>query len=192
MKQYSYKVVTAPTTEPVSLSEVKNHLKIDHNDEDNYLSALISAARQWCEEFLWRYLLNTEAELFINEFTKTIYVGRGCNEITEIAYLDDDSVYQVIPNSNYYLDLHSQPAVIEFNNYSLPVTTKKLNLLRIKIKAGFGDDASDIPAPIKSAILLIVGHLYENRQDEITGTIVSALQFNSKYLLLPYRINTFL
>ncbi len=192
MNLLSYKIITPPAALPVSLAEAKNHLKIDHNDEDTYVESLIEAATKWAEEYTWRFLIDTEAQLFINNFENKIYVGKGCNDISEIAYLDNNDAYQVIPSTNYYLDLNCQPAIIQFkDSYSFPVTSEKLNLIRISLTAGFGPAASDVPSPIKSAILLMVGHLYENRQDEISGTVVSKFSINSKFLLNPYRINTF-
>ena len=35
----------------VTVDEIKTHLKIEHNDEDGYLSALITAAQATAEDF---------------------------------------------------------------------------------------------------------------------------------------------
>lgn len=50
---------------------------------------------------------------------------------------------------------------------------------------------SDIVAnpAIVAAILLIIGHLYENREQEVTGTTSTELKFSAKNLLFPYRID---
>jgi len=44
-------LITAPLIEPVTLAEAKVHLKIDHADEDTYISSLISSARRFCEKY---------------------------------------------------------------------------------------------------------------------------------------------
>lgn len=41
---------------------------------------------------------------------------------------------------------------------------------------------------IKFAILLVVGHLYANREDNVAGTIVSELKLGARALLQPYRV----
>jgi hypothetical protein len=46
-----------------------------------------------------------------------------------------------------------------------------------------------VPLPIKQAMYLIIGHLYENRQDVVTGTQVHEIPDSSKYLLESYRNN---
>lgn len=49
------------------------------------------------------------------------------------------------------------------------------------------------PAPmvvngaIRSAILLLCGHLYANREDVVTGASVSRIPMGARELLLPYR-----
>lgn len=45
---------------------------------------------------------------------------------------------------------------------------------------------SQIPAPIKSALKLMIGHLFEHREDVVVGASVTELPLNSKYLLEPY------
>ncbi len=45
-----------------------------------------------------------------------------------------------------------------------------------------------VDAGLKSGILLILGHLYEDKQDVVTGTIVSQVPMGSQYVLQPYRV----
>ena len=55
-----------------------------------------------------------------------------------------------------------------------------------------GTDPMVVTDAIKSAMLLILGHLYENREDVVvgsTGNAAVALPMGSQYLLQPYRLN---
>lgn len=45
-----------------------------------------------------------------------------------------------------------------------------------------------INGSVRAAILLTVGHLYANREQEIIGSITSELKFSARNLLMPYRI----
>lgn len=59
--------------------------------------------------------------------------------------------------------------------------------------AAAGDAAGDRPIvmndSIRAAVLLTVGHLYANREENVTGTIVSELKTGVQSLLMPYRIS---
>lgn len=41
---------------------------------------------------------------------------------------------------------------------------------------------------VRAAVLLMLGHLYRNREEVITGTIVSEMKEGARNLLWPYRI----
>jgi hypothetical protein len=49
------------------------------------------------------------------------------------------------------------------------------------------DDKGDIPMPVKHAMLLQVGELYNSREINAYGVSVTATQYGFKYLLDPYR-----
>ena len=49
---------TPPAVEPVTVAEAKAHLRVDISDDDTYIGTLITAAREWCEEYLDRSALN--------------------------------------------------------------------------------------------------------------------------------------
>lgn len=53
-------------------------------------------------------------------------------------------------------------------------------------------DAGDRPLvanpPFTAAVLLIVAHLYDNRQEVVTGTIATQVPFGAEKILWPYRV----
>lgn len=51
-----------------------------------------------------------------------------------------------------------------------------------------GDSPMVCNKQIKSACLLILGHLYANREDVVTGTISTEIPRGSEALLTPHRI----
>ncbi|MGH9505048.1 MAG: head-tail connector protein [Terriglobales bacterium] len=46
-----FTIETQPTSEPVSLDEAKNFLRVDITDDDDFISLMITAARESCEAF---------------------------------------------------------------------------------------------------------------------------------------------
>jgi len=62
------KLVTPPAVEPVTLDEAKAHLRLDSNEDDTYVSALIAAARERVELFLRRALITQTFEFTLDGF----------------------------------------------------------------------------------------------------------------------------
>jgi uncharacterized phiE125 gp8 family phage protein len=58
MRFLSLQLVTPPTAEPVSLALAKQHLRVDYPDDDGYIPVLITAAREWCENYMQRRIFN--------------------------------------------------------------------------------------------------------------------------------------
>ena len=68
MKYRSLTRETAPALEPVTLAEAKAHLRVDISDDDDLITAIIKAAREYCEEYLDRTLVHTQWTMRMDAF----------------------------------------------------------------------------------------------------------------------------
>jgi len=63
------------------------------------------------------------------------------------------------------------------------------NSMAVAVAVGeAGDSPMLINPAIKAACLLILGHLYANREDVVTGTIATVMPMGSQALLTPHRV----
>ena len=109
-------------------------------------------------------------------------------EVSRLEYYDTTNTKITYHHSNYTLNKYTnQKNFIEINkDVTLPEVYDRADAIQISFTAGMGSAGADVPDAIKQAILLIVGHLYEKREDT-----VSRLPKASEYLLEPYRIKTY-
>lgn len=188
---YRTNVVTAPTKEPVDLPEMKNHLRVDINDDDSLILALTQAAREWCEDFRRQSFITQTWDLYVDSFPASFELPRGpVQSVTGVYYTPDDEIETEVDSSSYVTDLVSEPARIVLDTgESWPSDTlTPVNGVRVRYVAGYGDDTA-VPETIRSAIKLLVGHLYENREDVVIaqGITISQVPFGVKALLWPGR-----
>ena len=185
-----YKVITAPAAEPVTTDEAKKHLNVTTADDDAYIGTLITAAREYVENIIRRSLMTQTIQATLDKFAECIELERGpAQSIESIKYIDFDGVEQTLAASDYQTDLVTvPPRIVAAYGKSWPATRDQLNAVTIEFIAGYGDAAADVPQPIKQAMLLYIGHLYENRESVITGTMVSETPQGVNALLSPYRV----
>ena len=177
------KVSVQPTVEPVSLDEARKHLRLtpmgsppEHPD-DTYVEGCISAAREWVEIFLARSIALKTYEMALDKFSATIKVLPPVQEIVSVQYTDPDTLDLTdIPQAGYYLDTFMEPGwMLPALNTDWPTSAPVANGIRIKFRSGYTDGESPndtpLPKPIKQAILLLIGDMYENREASIVGTI---------------------
>lgn len=168
MNVWRYTQSVAPTSEPVTRSEAKLHLRVDHEDEDTLIDDLITAARQTVERATRRQLMTAT------------WVGRGDQfpthgqpvylqwpplvSVTSISYLDLAGDSQTWSASDYQVDIYGVRGNIRpAYNESYPSTYSVANAVTITYVAGYSS-AANVPKPLKQAVLLILGHLYANRE----------------------------
>lgn len=188
------KLITAAITEPVSLAEAKAHLRVTTPNDNTLIGNLIKAARQEVENYTNRALASQTFELIIDNFPKNKIVlpMPPIESIAWIKYKDCDGIETTMPSADYIF-YNSEPAIIvpdygiswpSFNPY--PV-----GAVEIRFVAGYkttGNNASlIIPEPIRQALLLIIGHLYENREAVVEGNKIK-IPMGAEYLLYPYRV----
>jgi len=177
----NYIVSTAPTTEPVSLAEAKEHLRITDTAEDTLITALITAARQWCEQWERRAYIEQSITAHYDSFGSYMLLPvNPVISITSITYIDVNGITQTLDSSLYSLDSYSCPAIIyPTYNASLPSVRDDVNTITVIYTAGYSTQTERV----KAAIKLLVAHLYENREQVITGIIATQLPLGIKHLL---------
>jgi len=179
-----WQITTEPDVEPVTLDEMKLNLRVDCDADDDLITALIVAARQYCEDYEHRaYITQTITAKLDFLPTRIILPKPRLQSVTSITYTDDAGDVQTLDSSLYVLDTVREPGqvVIAFDA-SYPSARNYLNSVTIVYKAGYGDLAADVPSITKSAIKLMCAHLYENRV-AVTDINMTELPLGVKALL---------
>lgn len=174
-------LVTPPESEPVTLAEAKFHCKVDDSDSDDYISALITAAREYAEQYQNRALMPQAWLMTLDYFPDIIRVSKPPLISASVEY--DDSNDDTITLSSAVVDTYSTPGrIVPAYGQCFPITRAKPACVRVTFQCGYAD-ADHVPAATKTAIKMIVAHLFEIRQPILTGSISSKLPYTVDALL---------
>lgn len=185
-----YRLVTAPSTEPLTYSEVKAFLRLNDDTEQTFVTNLIKVARQTVETQIWRPLISQAWGMYFDKDELSLLVFNinkaPIISVDNVKYYDSSNVLQTLASTEYESDIYGNPA--RFRLKTIPTVYDRLGALQVNFTCGYANAAA-VPQPIVQAIYMIIGHLYENRQDVVTGTQVNEIPLASRYLLEPYRNN---
>lgn len=152
-----------PLAEPVTLAELKAHLRIDAGDEDDLLASLIRVARAHLEAVAGVALITQGFRLVLDDWPRgdVIHLMRTpVQTIDAVIVYDAEGMPQNVALTGMVIDARAQPARLVLRERPRPA--RAINGIEIEFTAGFGS-ASDAPAELKRAILLHAAHLYEFR-----------------------------
>jgi uncharacterized phiE125 gp8 family phage protein len=186
------KIITHPAIEPVTLSEIKEHLRISYNDDDSLIETYITVAREYCEQYQNRAYITQTIEQTLDDYPSNIHElpRPPLQSVTSIKYTSDAGIEATYSSNNYVVDIASFVGRVALkNNLAYPTTTlQSIAGVKIRYVAGYGNTADTVPSMVKHAIKLIVGHLYENRENivekslsEIPMGVKSLLDMNRKW-----------
>jgi uncharacterized phiE125 gp8 family phage protein len=189
------KITTAPAAEPITTTEAKLHCRVDHATEDAIFTRLIEVARNQCEAISGRSFITRTYTAYLDNWpymTRFELPYPPLASITSVKYYDDAGSSAVtFASSNYEVDTNSEPGRFALKSTaSWPSTTlRELNGVEIIYTAGYGASADAVPDQYKQAMLLLIGHLYENRESVVIQQGVSLVQVPQavEWLLLTDR-----
>ena len=186
-----YIVVAEPTTEPVSLEEVKLFLRLlpDDTSEDDFISGLITAAREYCENFTARALAIQTIMLYLDSIPSEVeFPMPPLQSVYKIDVIDADKAgHELIADTDYMIDSGEISSII-FTASAQEVAAHLYPINPVQITCTVGYDA-DIPVGIKQAMLLLVAHWYENREAVATnGEVGERIALGVRSLCLQYKI----
>lgn len=180
------------SVEPITLAEAKAHLRVSHDDENSLIESLIKSARMYSEGFLRRAILLQKWVIKLDSFPADdgpiVLPYPPLQQVETFQYVDTAGDSQTLTiTDDYLVDTVAVPGVV-YLPYGVywPTPRDQRNAVSIVYQAGYSD-ADSVPAPIKQAILLMVGHWYEHREEVVVGTITSTLPMAAEALLWQYR-----
>jgi uncharacterized phiE125 gp8 family phage protein len=187
-------LVTEATSNPVSLSDAKEHLRVDHTDEDEYITRLIDTARRYCEKLVNKAFITQTWDCYFDDFPGTPFELPlpPVQTVSSIIYTNSNGTATTVQGSTYTVDKVSHPARINLAySKSWPTATlQTLNAIKIRYITGYGDKAANVPEDYRQAILILVAHLFENRE-QTTDIKLTNIPFSIYDILGIDRIITF-
>ena len=183
---------TAPTSEPVTTAEAKSHLRVDVSDDDTLIDTYVAAARQALEEINGRSLFTTTWKMIVDGWPSAPYFvlpRPPLASVTTIDYIDSDNVSTTWSSANYIVETLRTPGRVHLAEDAIwpSASLREASPITISYVAGWSAVA-DIPQRYKQAILLLVGHYYENRENVVSGVIPRTVPFGFESLALMDRV----
>jgi uncharacterized phiE125 gp8 family phage protein len=110
--------------------------------------------------------------------------------VEAVKYCDMDGIWRTLDPVRYVVDTISEPGVlVPAPNTYWPDTQNTVNAVQISFTAGYGADAKDVPAGVKSWMLMRIGALYANREEIVVGQRLTSVDLPFvDGLLDPYRL----
>jgi len=180
----------APAAEPVSLEEVKAHLRIDGDAEDALVASLMLTSRLHIEAALGLALMMQSWTLNLDNWPRKRPVLLPLHPVVsvgEVRILRRDVVPHVLSSDAYQLDDASRPARLHVETAAQLRPDRPLGGIEIDFVAGYGTASADVPAPVRQALMMLVAHWYEHRDPIEIGAPVTSVPHNVNRLLNPYR-----
>jgi len=177
----------APASTPVSLVEAKAHLRVDHSDDDTLITGLIAAATDHLDGYtgiLGRAIITQTWRQDFYRFSPQMRLPlHPVASVSSVTYYDGDNVQQTLSENIYELLADGAgPYIARKADQTWPGTKNR----EAAVAATFIAGEATAPAAIKTAILLMVAHLYENREAVAEGGF-EALPLAVDALTAPYR-----
>lgn len=194
--------------EPVTLDDAKRHLRVDFDDDDSYISALITSSRQAIEKFCSISLVAKTVTLTVQAdeqqksvFSQPFQVREQFNQfelpygpvrsVSSVTSIDTDGMTILVCslNSDYFLIGKSFQTIKISNNFSN-------NILVYTV--GYGPDAGATPVPpqLWLAILNELAYRYESRGEpqniRATAFTEEGVSQAARVLAQPFRRLTFI
>lgn len=196
---YGLTLNSAPAIEPVTTAEARKQCNVSDGVDfhDQKLLALTTAARQYVERYTNRQLITATWTLVLDRFPmpdwgtglfNPIYIPLApLQSISSITYLDTTGATQTWDSSKYRVSADREPArIVPAYGQIYPTTRTTTDTVSIRFIAGYGSLATDVPQALRHAILLLVGHWFENR--EAVGGVGGPVEMALTSLLDSYRI----
>ncbi len=185
-------LIIGPALEPVSLADMKAHLRIEDEASDDWLGAAITAARIHVETAIRRVLIAQSWRIYRDAWPAD---GIVPIRVTPLISVDTVTVYDAegdpleLSGDDYEVDLVSAPARL-VPKAGAGTPGRAVNGIEIDVTAGYGASSVDVPGPLRQAVLQIVAFWHEHRGALGADAGGGAIPPGVAALIAPFRMVT--
>ncbi|CAN7390622.1 hypothetical protein LJR143_002187 [Pseudoxanthomonas sp. LjRoot143] len=186
------RLITAPSAPVVTTAEARAQVNAYGTASDPQLAAMVAAVVSGLDGSageLGRALVEQEWELALDAFPSSAICLPlpPLLSVESVKYVDPEGVQQTMDAAGYTVEPGEHGFAMPVHGTRWPATRAQPLAVRVRFKAGYGSTGDKVPAAIRSAILLRVADLFENRESSIVGKSV-APNPTSDLLLFPFKL----
>ena len=191
-------ILTAASTEALRLGDIKRHLRLSTaaTDEDKELKIFRAAARQYAEDYTGRKFIKQRVYFYRDEwpsesFIRLPFAPLSSAPTTGIVYKKSDGSSTTWSSTAWEVSTVREPGVIHLGfNESWPSDTLwNVDPIRVEYRCGYSSQSTALPGAIQHAMLLLVAHMYENRENTVASyQLLREIPDAAKALLNPYKV----
>ncbi|MBT8046403.1 MAG: head-tail connector protein [Pontiella sp.] len=160
--------------EPITVAEVQSNSNIGAGVDDTFIEGLIRRAVDLVEDWAGISIMQKQYTLKLDQFPSDDETGillpfPPAISISSVKYYDDADTLQTWSSDDYELDASFRYGAMLYpvRTAAWPASRTFRDSVEIVYLAGYPDDqasADTVPEDLKGALLLMVGHWYENRE----------------------------
>jgi uncharacterized phiE125 gp8 family phage protein len=181
----SLQLLIPPTEEPLSLDELKAHLRVLSDDEDAAVLQYGEAARRAVEARGGLALVAQGWRLVLDRLPNGVLTlpRAPVFSIDAVTLIDKTGAASVIPPEHYDYETGAMGRIVARGLW--PQSARLIGGVRIDFTAGWAD-ASEVPSELKLAVKMLAAHFFENREGAAAERVFAVPQAVDA-LIAPYR-----
>jgi len=200
-----YSVVTSAQTEPLTLEQATEHVRIDSTDDLAYLNSLVSVAREYVDSVTGKVSVQTTFKVvapswhaLINGYDELIHIPQRnlysipifrapLVSVTSVKYYPPDTeTLTTVSASDYRVITLTEIGFVQFKE-TPPEHEDRPDAVQIEFVAGYSD-SSNTPAVLAHAQKMLVSHLYDMRAPIVNGSVSAEIPYSLKAMLENQKI----
>jgi uncharacterized phiE125 gp8 family phage protein len=194
-------LVTPPANLPITLTEAKDHLRIESTftDDDAYIRSLIFSATAAAEEILRRKLVTQTWKAFFTDWPLLWQLPYGrLQSVTHVKYTDSEDTVNTDfdEGDEFSVDTDSDPGriVLKYGEVYPGDSLAEMNPIEVQFVCGYGAHATQTITAATNAspiVVTIVGHGYSTGDQVQIESVAGNTAANGRWIVTLVGVDTF-
>lgn len=171
----------APQLTPVTVADLKAHVRVEHADDDVFMNLFLEAATDRLDGpagLLNQALITQTWQSFAPSFPASCMMRLPLGPVQNVVvtYLDGNGATQTLSSANYHVLTDEIGPIIQLaDGAAWPATKTHPKAVTLTAEVGFGPKPSDVPAALRLCLLVMAADLYQHRESVIAGVPVAEI-----------------